>query len=218
MTGTSPLPNDRWPIRQAMILAMACLLGGIAGGYLLRQWKSPSVAGAAQTERLAPPSSRAVSQPVSAPARMKAIADANAAPLLARLQSDPNNPDLLASLGNLYYDGQLYPIAVDYYTRALKAKPSDTAVRTDLGTAWWYMGNAGSAMEAFNQALAYQPTNPNTLFNRGVVEWQGEKDIPAALADWKKLLAANPGYAGRAQVEQLIAQLQPQVPAGPPAK
>ena len=47
-----------------------------------------------------------------------------------------------ASIGNVYYDAQQYPIAVEYYTRALKLKPSDAAVRTDMATAYWYMGNA----------------------------------------------------------------------------
>ena len=69
-----------------------------------------------------------------------------------------------------------YPTAVDYYARALRFRPSDAAVRTDMGTAFWYMGNADTAIAEFNKALAYAPDNPNTLFNLGLVRWKGKKD------------------------------------------
>ena len=58
-------------------------------------------------------------QPPS-PAQLKEMADAQAAPLIEKLKSEPADADLLASIGNLYYDAQQYPIAVDYYARALK--------------------------------------------------------------------------------------------------
>jgi cytochrome c-type biogenesis protein CcmH/NrfG len=134
------------------------------------------------------------------------MADTQAAPLLEKLKSDPNNPDLLASIANFYYDAQQYPIAVDYYGRALKAKPADAAMRTDMATAYWYMGNADTAITEFNKALTYEPNKPNTLFNLGLVKWQGKMDINGAVADWEKLLAKNPNYEGKEKVEQMIAE------------
>ena len=38
------------------------------------------------------------------------------------------------------------------------------------------------------------PNNPNTLFNLGLVKWKGKTDVAGAVADWEKLLAANPNY------------------------
>jgi tetratricopeptide (TPR) repeat protein len=134
------------------------------------------------------------------------MANTHAAPLLDQLKSNPQNPDLLASIGNVYYDAQQYPIAVDYYTRTLKLKPSDAAVRTDMATAYWYMGNADSAIAEFNKALAYEPTNPNTLFNLGIVKWKGKMDASGASDAWKRLLAANPNYEGKDKVKQLLAE------------
>lgn len=207
MSSANPFPANRWPVAQAMILAVACLLAGIAGGYILRlQLASPAPA-SAQPAAVQPTS------PASPAAQLRAMADANAASLLVRLQADPNNPDLLTSLGNLYYDAQQFPVAIDYYQRSLKLRPSDNAVRTDLGTAYWYLGNADSAIAEFDKALAAEPTNPNALFNRGVVEWQGKKDIPAALTDWHKLLAANPTYPDKEKVQQLIDRLQLPTPS-----
>jgi cytochrome c-type biogenesis protein CcmH/NrfG len=68
------------------------------------------------------------------------------------------------------------------------------------------MGNADEAIAGFNKALTYEPTNPNTLFNLGLVKWRGKKDNVGAVADWKKLLATNPSYEGRANVEEMIAE------------
>ena len=59
---------------------------------------------------------------------------------------------------------------------SLNVQPANTSVRTDLGTAYWYMGNADSAIAEFNQALTYAPNNANTLFNLGMVKWQGKGD------------------------------------------
>jgi tetratricopeptide (TPR) repeat protein len=145
------------------------------------------------------------------------MADAKAAPLLDKLKSDPNNPDLIAGIGNVYYDAQQYPIALDYYGRALKARPSDAGVRTDMATAYWYMGNADQAIAEFNKALHFAPNNPNTLFNLGLVMWRGKMDAAGAIADWEKLLAANPNYGEKDKVNQMINEAKNQ-PVKPDTK
>ncbi len=154
------------------------------------------------------------------PDQMKKMADTQAAPLLERLKSDPDNADLLASIGNIYYDVQRYPAAIDYYQRALKTKPSDAGVRTDMATAYWYLGNADVAIDELNRALTYEPTKPNTLFNLGIVKWQGKMDIQGAVAAWQKLLQTNPNYEAKDKVEQMIAQAKKHsgVKPGTPAK
>lgn len=195
MIASTKPSGQEWTLRWASIFAAGCLIAGIGGGWVLRQ----SYSGAPTVESVAA---------APAPATGQAKPDAAAAPLLAKLQADPNNPDLLISIGNLYYDAQQYPAAVEYYGRALAIRPSDADVRTDMGTAYWYMGNADRALAEFNQALVSRPDNANTLFNRGLVTLQGKNDAAAAIADWKRLLAANPDYPQRQQVEQMIAQAE----------
>ena len=75
------------------------------------------------------------------------------------------------------------------------------------------MGDADRALLEFNQALSYAPNSPNTLFNRGLVKWQGKKDAAGALADWQQLLAANPDYHAKSQVEKMIAEVKSQLAA-----
>jgi cytochrome c-type biogenesis protein CcmH/NrfG len=219
MTAIDRILNRLWTRKQAVLLAVVCLMAGVAGGWLIRGAQNPADAQPAKTaslpalsdaEKGASPASQ-----MPAPDRLKQMADAQAAPLLAKLQPDPNNPDLLAAIGNVYYDARQYPIAAEYYGRALQARPSDAAVRTDMATAYWYMGNADLAIAEFNKALVYQPDNPNTLFNLGLVKWKGKMDSAGAVAAWQKLMAANPHYERKDEVEQMMADVKKHTAAKP---
>ena len=205
MTDTNRSSIEQWPVKRAMILAAVCLVIGLAGGWLIRGIDSSAAPSSATAAAPAPQA--AAASAASNQAQMKQQADAQAAPLLEALKPNPNDADILTRLGNLYYDAQQYPTAVNWYGRALAVRPSDADVRTDMGTAYWYMGNADSAIAECNTALTYQPNNPNTLFNRGLVKWQGKHDGAGALADWKQLLDSNPNYEGRDKVQQMMAEV-----------
>jgi len=217
--------SQQWTSVQAYTLAVVCLLVGIAGGWLIRGSSQPS-APAAPAEAVSgavgassgPPMPTSSQTPT--PAQMQQAAETQAAPLLEKLKSDPNNADLLANIGNVYYDAQQYPIAIDYYQRSLKLQPANAGVRTDLATAYWYTGNPDTAITEFNKALSYEPNKANTLFNLGIVKWQGKMDIDGALAAWQKLLDTNPNYEGKEKVLELMAQAKKHVGVKPgtPAK
>ncbi len=207
------MPNNKessspesWSSAQAYTLAVICLFAGVAGGWLFRG-SQPAAAAPPVSASSGPTgmvSGGATAQPT--PEQMKKMADVSAAPLLEQLKTDPSNPALLANVGNVYYDAQQYPEAVDYYRRALQIQSGDAAVRTDMATAIWYMGDADTAISEFNKSLSYEPTKANTLFNLGIVKWQGKMDIPGAVEAWQKLLDTNPDYQGKEKVKELIAQ------------
>ena len=194
-----------WTDVQAYTLAVICLLLGVAGGWLMRGSQSPAALPAATASASAPGGMGAVNGQPNAE-QLRQMADAQAAPLIEKLKLDPKNPDLLVNVGNSYYDAQQYPVAVDYYGRALEMKPSDASVRTDMATAYWYMGDTDRAIAEFNKSLSYEPNKANALFNLGLVKWRGKMDVNGAVADWEKLLATNPNYEGKDKVEQLIAE------------
>jgi tetratricopeptide (TPR) repeat protein len=208
MTHSHRTLTDPWTPARSITLVVICLMVGIAGGWFIRGSQGSTASGISGTSRVATSNASTAAPAPQAPSaiQLRGMADAQASPLLARLKADPQNPDLLTSIGNLYYDAKQYPIAIDYYGRVLKAKPSEADVRTDLATAYWYMGDADTAIAEFNRALTYEPQKANTLFNLGLVKWQGKMDAAGAVADWKKLLAANPKYEGRAEVERMIAE------------
>jgi tetratricopeptide (TPR) repeat protein len=218
MTDTSQTPTKQWSGRQAAILVVVCLMAGIAGGWSIRGLQNPAViesAKAAINTSAAPATETNTTPAMPDPGKLKEMADGQALPLLDKLKSSPTDADLLTRVGNLYYDAQQYPIAVDYYGRALKTRPSDAAVRTDMATGYWYMGNADAAIAEFDKALGYAPDNPNTLFNRGLVKWKGKRDSSGAVADWQKLLATHPNYEQKEQVEQMMSEAKNQAAVKP---
>jgi Tetratricopeptide repeat/TPR repeat len=207
--------SSSWSTPQAIALVVFSLLLGACGGWLIRRSFTALPHGARQFASArapnvppggpVPPSFSSVPSAPS-PKDLKMAADSQAAPLLEQLNADPGNAELLAKVGNIYYDAKQYPTAIDYYERSLKLQPTDTAVRTDLGTAYWYEGDADAAIREFQKALSYEPSKANALFNLGIVKWKGKNDALAAIEDWQKLLATNPGFAARAKVEYLITQ------------
>ena len=207
----------QWTSVQAYTLAVICLLVGIAGGWLIRGSQSPAATDASASATT-PAEATAAQTPT--PAQMLKMAETQAAALIEKLKSDPANAELLQNIGNIYYDAQQFPTAIDYYQRALKVEPKNAGVRTDMATAYWYTGNADTAIAEFQKSLSYEPNKPNTLFNLGIVQWQGKMDIDKAVATWQKLLDTNPNYEGKDKVLELIAQAKKHssVKPGTPAK
>lgn len=203
-TGAASSSMNAWTGSQAYLLAAFCLLLGVALGYLFRGSASPAAQTTASTTATSQQGSGSQSQQTGAAAQA-ALAQA-AAPLLETVNKDPNDFDWLVKLGNLYYDGQQFPNAIQYYERALAIHPDNPDVRTDMGTAYWYTGNAEKALTAMETSLKYRPGHPQTLFNLGWVLWQGKQDPKGAIEAWQQLLKANPDYPQRQQVEQYIAK------------
>ncbi|HLM79716.1 MAG TPA: tetratricopeptide repeat protein [Terriglobales bacterium] len=222
MTDTNRATSiEQWTSLQAYTLAVICLLVGIAGGWFIRGSKSPAAVPGETASTSAPVvGSAGAGTQTPTPAQMQKMADTQAGPLLEKLKADPNNAGLLASIGNVYYDTQQFPTAIDYYQRALKVDPANAGVRTDMATAYWYTGNADAAIAEFQKSLSYEPNKANTLFNLGIVEWQGKMDIDKAVATWQKLLDTNPNYEGKDKVLELMAQAKKHsgVKPGMPAK
>jgi cytochrome c-type biogenesis protein CcmH/NrfG len=222
MTDTNRVTSiEQWTSVQAYVLAVICLLVGIAGGWFIRGSQSPAAAATETANASAPAmgSANAGAQ-TPTPADMQKMADTQAGPLIEKLKADPSNAGLLENIGNIYYDAQQYPTAIDYYQRALKVEPTNTGVRTDMATAYWYTGNADTAIAEFQKSLSYEPNKANTLFNLGIVEWQGKMDIDKAVTTWQKLLDTNPNYEAKDKVLELMAQAKKHsgVKPGTPAK
>jgi tetratricopeptide (TPR) repeat protein len=204
MSGIKPISSrtqDRWNSVQAYLLAVFCLVLGVALGYLFRGSASPAgdVVAAAS-----PRSGSADGTAKPDAAQQKEMLDRAVAPLLATLQSDPNDFDTLAKVGNLYYDGQQYQEAIRYYERAVRIQPRNADVLTDFGTSFWYTGHADDAIAEYEAALKYEPGRASTLFNLGIVKWQGKNDPVGAVHSWEELLQKNPDYPDKQKLQEFI--------------
>jgi cytochrome c-type biogenesis protein CcmH/NrfG len=206
-----------WQAKQVYAMAAICLLVGLAVGYFFRGSQAPvapsptasdSQAGNAQTAS----SAGAMGGQMPSLDQMKKMADTKAAPLLDKLKTDPNNSDLLMQAGNIYKATHQFKEAADYYGRALQTVPKNVAIRTELASCLYYDGDVGGAIIQLQQALSYDPNDANSLFNLGMMKWQGKQDGKGALAAWQQLLKSNPQLSAdrKAEVQKLMADVQKQ--------
>ncbi len=193
--------SSPWSSKQAYSLAVICLvLGGVAG-YLLRGSSSSDMT-EARVDSTTGVATNSGQQPT--PEQMAHMAEKQAEPLLQKLQSRPNDASLLGTIGNLFYDAQQYDKAIEYYKRSLKAEPTNVDVRSDMATCLWYRNDPDAAIAEFEKSLKYNPQHASTLYNMGVVKWQGKGDPKGAVQAWEKLLQTNPNYENKARVMELI--------------
>ena len=201
-----PSPETRfrsgWTTTQVYVLAVLCFLLGLPTGYLFHG--RPAVETKPDVSAAQPPAGIVGSQPT--PEQMRRMADKTAEPLLAQRKTNPTDPALLAKVGNVYYDTQQYNEAIRYYSEALKFDLKNPNVRTDMATAYFYLGDTDRALAEINSSLQYDPKHPQSLLNLGMIKWQGKMDVDGAVAAWQKLLDTNPKFEQAEQVRQMIAQ------------
>jgi cytochrome c-type biogenesis protein CcmH/NrfG len=68
------------------------------------------------------------------------------------------------------------------------------------------------AISQLQQSLHYDPKDGNSLFNLGMIKWQGKHDSKGAVAAWQQLLKSNPQLSAdrKANLRKLMAQVQVQ--------
>ncbi len=201
-----------WQAKQVYAMAAVCLLLGLAIGYLFRGSKSPAPpvpeASGAQPAAMA----GAMGGHMPSLDQMRQMADKKAAPLLEKLKGDPNNSDLLIQVGNIYKATHQFKEAAGYYDKALQVDPKNVAIRTEMASCLYYNGDIDGAISQLQQSLQYDPKDANSLFNLGMIKWQGKQDGKGALAAWQQLLKSNPQLSAdrKAAVQKLMADVQAQ--------
>lgn len=143
---------------------------------------------------------------------MRRMADTKAAPLLEKLKSDPNNSGVLIQVGNIYKTTHQFKEAADYFNKALQVDPKNVAIRTEMASCLYYNGDVDGAISQLQQSLRYDPKDANSLFNLGMIKWQGKQDNKGALAAWQELLRTNPQLSAdrKATVQKLMADAKMQ--------
>ncbi len=190
------------------LISGACLLLGLAVGYVVFGGQRSGV----------PVTAPVAIAPAAAGGPQAGLMDEQQAQALRNiLARDPTNVQANTQLGNLLYDAGRFAEAVGPYSRAFADDPRNLNVSTDLGTALWYAGKPDEAIAQFGKSLALDPTHPQTLYNLGIVRRDGKNDPAGAIQAWEKLLAANPTYANRDEVQRALEQLRSQVGSTPVA-
>jgi len=216
---TTETSSSGWGTSQVYVLAAVCLVIGLAVGYLFRGSRSPAPPASVAQDQAAslPPGHAAMGAPGMSGGQptldqMKQMADQKAAPLLAQLKNDPRNADLLINLGNIYFSTHQFKTAADYYGKSLEVKPKNIAIRTQMASCLYYLGDADGSLQQLTQATTDDPKDANSLFNLGMIRWKAKKDSKGALAAWAQLLKTNPELdpSKKAQVQKLMADVKAQ--------
>jgi len=209
---TQPSAGSAWQAKQVYAMAVICLVVGLAIGYLFRGSQSPAAPAqpAANAQSSVPASAMGGHGPSLE--EMKQMADKKAAPLLEKLKGDPNNSDLLIQVGNIYQATHQFKEAAVYYDKALQVDPKNVAIRTEMASCLYYNGDVDGAISQLQQALRYDPKDADSLFNLGMIKWQGKQDSQGAVAAWQQLLKSNPQLSAdrKATVQKLMADVQMQ--------
>jgi cytochrome c-type biogenesis protein CcmH/NrfG len=198
-----------WRATQVYTMAVVCLVVGLAIGYLFRGSQSKAPATQAATANSGPvPGMRQM----PSLEQMKQMADVKAQPLLDKLKTDPNNSGLLFQVGNMYKATHQFKEAIGYYQKASEIDPKNLAIRTELASCMYYTGDVEGAIAQLQQSLQRDPKDANSLFNLGMIKWQGKQDASGALAAWQELLKANPRLSAdrKATVQKMIAEVKQQ--------
>jgi tetratricopeptide (TPR) repeat protein len=114
----------------------------------------------------------------------------------------PNEFDPIVNLGNLHFDlGQqnkdpkMMQQAIEWYEKALKIKPDEIAVTTDLGIAYTFISPPDNkkALEYINKSLSKDPKHLQSLFHktRIYVELKDIKAAEEAFAIFKEASAST---------------------------
>lgn len=179
-----------------VFLAVATGLFGAAVGYVIGTRQS----GGSITE----PATAVAGAPVASASPAPLGTEAQIEAYRTILANDPKNAAAAIQLGNLLYDAGRFAEAVPYYRQALALQPGNIDVSTDLGTALFYSGRTDEALTQYEASLKIDAAHPQTLFNIGVVRFEGKRDPAGAIEAWQRLIEASPASAEAARARTRI--------------
>jgi cytochrome c-type biogenesis protein CcmH/NrfG len=171
----------------AIVFGIAGSLFGLIVGWVLgSQQAAGSARLAAPVAQSAPAQQPAASPPAATidPERVKAL-EAVAA-------QNPKDVQPRVQLGNVFFDGEQYPLAIKWYEQALTLNPNDTNVSTDLGVAYYYTNQPDRALKQFDHSLSIDPKHVKTLLNVGIVRAFGKQDLAGAGQAWQQVVDLAP--------------------------
>lgn len=196
---------------ESLAMGIAGVLFGLLAGWIIgsQYAAGPAARAQAAASQAAPAPASATSQ---APAR--ALDEARVKTLTAQAQANPNDVEARAELGNLYFDAERYPEAIQWYEQAVALDPSNVNVSTDLGVSYYYSNQPDRALVQFDRSLAVDAGHTKTLLNMGIVRAFGKQDLKGAEAAWEKVIALSPDSAEGKTARQALDSLRGAHPGG----
>lgn len=119
------------------------------------------------------------------------------------LELDAEDLDAIRGIGNLHFDREEYPQAVESYSRYLAIRTDDLNVRTDLGTMYLYGGDPDKAIAEYTKVLASDPKFYQAHYNLGIAYAQ-KGQAAEALVSLGRARELAPDERTRKQIDAMI--------------
>jgi tetratricopeptide (TPR) repeat protein len=201
---------------ESIVLGVAGIFFGLIVGWVIgsQQARPQNLVAAAPAATSQPAQQQAAGPAGQAP---KALDEAQVGELRAAAEKSPSDAEPRVKLGNLYFDAERYRDAAQWYEDALKIRPNDADVSTDLAVTYYYLNQPDRALEQFQASLKIDPKHAKTWLNQGIVEAFGKQDLKAAEASWQKLIQVAPGTPEAETARRALEGLKahPNVQGGP---
>lgn len=195
--------------KETIIAAIAFFGAGFLSGYIYDAQKNWSARQREASRPLASPGQPAgaatggmgQSLPEGHPALETSAVVAALEEEAARNITDPT-PRL--KLANYFYDQNQWLKAIEWYQKTLELDPKNVNAHTDLGTAYFNVGQPRDALGEYAKSLELDPQHEPTLFNSIVVNMEGTRDLEAAQRAWDRLHKLDPNYPGLDRLKQRL--------------
>ena len=126
--------------------------------------------------------------------------------LLDARQWEPSSFEVNNNLGDVYTKMEEWNSSIEYLEIAMSLDSSDLTVRTNLANAFVQSGKLSQAVDAYREVIRLSPTNWDAMFQLGKT-YVSLGDSAQARRTLQDLIARNPSYSSRAEVERILAEL-----------
>jgi cytochrome c-type biogenesis protein CcmH/NrfG len=189
---------------ESIVFALAGVAFGLIAGWVIGSQQAPQRAPAAATAQA---SAAPETAPESTGTRAALLDEAQVTALKSVAGREPGNARPRAQLGNLYFDAERYPEAIQWYGEAVKLAPDDVNISTDLGVCYYYTNQPDKALEQLEHSLKLDPNHAKTLLNLGIVRAFGKQDLEGAVQAWQQVMKLSPdspeGQAAKRALDSL---------------
>lgn len=191
---------------ESVLFAVSGMVFGVIVGWIIgsQQQSAPPARAAAVQEAPVQAGGQGQAAPPSQPA---VLDEGRVQALQTIVNSDPKNVEARVQLANVYFDGERYKDAIQWYEDALKIDPKNVNASTDLGVSYYYLNQPDRALQQFDHSLAIDPRHTKTLLNQGIVRAFGKQDLDGATSSWQRVVELAPdspeGQAARRALDSM---------------
>ncbi len=148
----------------------------------------------------------------STAAPVAGVDQAKVADLMGKLQANPQDVAVLFDLGNVYYQGDDYKQAAEWYQKVLDVNASDEKGLIALGAASFNLGDLAKAESTWNKAAELYPNNPEVFYDLGFL-YMTTKRMDEMKVAWDKVVQIAPDSQFAKTVQSHVGGVKPEAQA-----